>query len=297
MTLPQPPEREDVFLRRRTLCVRHRPSTTPDAPKAVFVHGLGGSSLNWTDLMALMQGDVDGYAIDLGGFGQSPPPRDGDYSPEGHARSVIEFIEEELGGEPVHLFGNSLGGAVCVQLAARRPEFVRTLTLISPAMPGQRITKSNAHLPVVAVPGVGEKFIEKYLELPAETRVRNTVEACYGDPSRVPAQRMAEAQVEVESREHLTYSTDAFLRSLRGLLRTFVDPGSDRPWKLAGRVSCPVLAVYGLLDPLVNAKDAHRITKAFRDAHVVVLSDSGHVAQMEHPDEVYAAWVRFCRDA
>ena len=62
-------------------------------------------------------------------------------------------------------------------------------------------------------------------------------------------------------------------------------------------MSCPVLAVYGLLDPLVNAKDAHRITKAFRDAHVVVLSDSGHVAQMEHPDEVYAAWVRFCRDA
>ena len=66
----------------------------PDAPKAVFVHGLGGSSLNWTDLMALMQGDVDGYAIDLGGFGQSPPPRDGDFSPQGHARSVIEFIDE-----------------------------------------------------------------------------------------------------------------------------------------------------------------------------------------------------------
>lgn len=297
MSLPLPPEREDVSLRRRTLSVRHRPSTMPDAPKAVFVHGLGGSNLNWTDLMALMQGDVDGYAIDLGGFGQSPPPRDGDFSPHGHARSVIEFIEEVLGGEPVHLFGNSLGGAVCVQLAARRPELVRTLTLISPALPGQRITKSNAHLPVVAVPGVGEKFIEKYLELPAETRVRNTIEACYGDPSRVPAQRMEEARAEVESREHLTYSTDAFLRSLRGLLRTFVDPGSDRPWKLAGRVSCPVLAVYGLLDPLVNAKDAHRITKAFRDAHVVVLSDSGHVAQMEHPEEVYAAWVRFCRNA
>lgn len=297
MTLPQPPERQDVYLRRRTLSVRHRPSTLPDAPKAVFVHGLGGSNLNWTDLMARMQGDVDGYAIDLGGFGQSPPPRDGDYSPAGHARSVVEFIDEELRGEPVHLFGNSLGGAVCVQLAARRPELVRTLTLISPALPGQRITKSNAHLPVVAVPGVGEKFIEKYLELPPETRVRNTIEACFGDPSRVPAQRMEESRLEVEAREHLTYSSDAFLRTLRGLLRTFVDPGSDRPWNLAGRVACPVLAVYGLLDPLVNAKDAHRITKAFRDAHVVVLSDSGHVAQMEHPDEVYAAWVRFCRDA
>jgi pimeloyl-ACP methyl ester carboxylesterase len=91
----------------------------------VFIHGLGGSSLNWTDLMAALQPDVDGYAIDLGGFGQSPPPRDGDMTPAGHAAGVVEFIVEELGGEPVHVFGNSLGGAVALQLAARRPDLAR----------------------------------------------------------------------------------------------------------------------------------------------------------------------------
>lgn len=297
MVLPQPPERTEVYLRRRTLSIRHRPGTHSDAPKAVFIHGLGGSSLNWTDLMALMIDDVDGYAIDLGGFGQSPPPRDGDFTPQGHARSVAEFIEEELGGVPVHVLGNSLGGAVALQLAARNPELVRTLTMIAPALPVQKPTKSNVHLPVIAIPGLGEKFIDKYMTLPAATRVKNTIDTCFGDPSRVPAQRMQEALEEAEGREHLTYSSDAFLRSLRGLLRTFVDLGSDRPWQLARRVRCQTLAIYGLQDPLVDAKDAHRITKDFRDAHVVVLADSGHVAQMEHADEVYAAWVRFCRDA
>ena len=35
----------------------------------------------------------------------------------------------------MHLIGNSLGGAVCVKVAATRPDLIRTLTLISPALP------------------------------------------------------------------------------------------------------------------------------------------------------------------
>jgi pimeloyl-ACP methyl ester carboxylesterase len=38
----------------------------------------------------------------------------------------------------VHLVGNSFGGAVALTVAARRPELVRTLTLVSPAMPDLR---------------------------------------------------------------------------------------------------------------------------------------------------------------
>lgn len=295
VSLPTPWPRTDAFLASRTLSVRHAPSTTPGAPRAVFIHGLGGSSLNWTDLMAALQPDVDGYAIDLGGFGQSPPPRDGDMTPAGHAAGVVEFIVEELGGEPVHVFGNSLGGAVALQLAARRPDLARSLTLISPALPSAFATRSNAHLPVIAVPGVGERLVDKYLTLPAEQRVRATIDTCFGDPARVPGQRTDEAREEAESRDHLPYAADAFLRSLRGLLRTYVDLGPQRPWKLAARVQCPTLVVYGRQDPLVDPKAAHRVTKHFRHAHVVVLSDSGHVAQMEHPELVYEAWSRFCR--
>ena len=223
--------------------MRHLPSTSPDAPKAVLIHGLGGSSLNWTDLMAAMQADVDGYAVDLGGRRQSPTPRDGDMTPAGHARSIAEFIEAELGGEPVHLLGNSLGGAVALQLAGRRPELVRTLTMIAPALPIQKITRSNVHLPVIAIPGLGEKFVDKYQTLPAESRVKNTIEVCFGDPSRVPPQRLEEAIEEARGRETHTYATDAFLRSLRGLFASFLDVGSDRPWQLAKRVTCPTLAI------------------------------------------------------
>lgn len=284
--------RRDVRLSSRTLSVRHAEPTTPGVPTAVFAHGLGGSALNWTDLMGLLRGQLDGWSVDLGGFGMSPPPRDGDMSPAGHARGIVEFIEH-LGTSPVHLFGNSLGGAVMLQLAARRPDLARSLTLISPALPAVFATKSNAHLPVIAVPGVGERLVPKYLEAPADARVRGTIEVCFADPSRVSPQRMAESVAEVQSRDHLPYATDAFLRTLRGLLKTFLDPGPNRPWKLAERVTCPTLVIYGRKDPLVDPRSAFRVTKHFKDAHVVVLPDSGHVAQMEHPDFVAAAWERF----
>jgi pimeloyl-ACP methyl ester carboxylesterase len=148
---------------------------------------------------------------------------------------------------------------------------------------------------VIAVPGVGERLVPKYLENDAGARVRGTIDVCFADPSRVSPLRMAEAVEEVKSRDHLTYASDAFLRSLRGLLKTFVDVGPNRPWKLAERVTCPTLVIYGRKDPLVDARSAHRVTKHFTNAHVVVLPDSGHVAQMEHPDFVSAAWERFLR--
>jgi len=294
MTVETAWPREDVMLPGRTLSVRHAPGREAGLPPAVMAHGLGGSSLNWTDLMGLLQGDVDSWAVDLGGFGQSPPPRDGNMTPSGHARSLAEFVEHLAAG-PVHLFGNSMGGAVALQLAARRPDLVRSLTLISPALPSLFATKSNAHLPVIAVPGVGERLVPKYLETDPGSRVQGTIDVCYADPTRVSPQRLAESVEEVRSRDHLPYASDAFLRSLRGLLRTYLDPGPNRPWKLAERVACPTLVIYGRKDPLVDPRSAHRVTRHFRDAHVVVLPDSGHVAQMEHPEFVAAAWERFIR--
>jgi len=284
--------REDLRLATRTLSVRHAPAALPDLPPALYVHGLGGSSLNWTDFMHAMQPLVDGWAVDVGGFGYSPPPRDGDMSPSGHARSLVDLIAH-LDIAPVHLFGNSMGGAVALQLAARRPDLVRSLTLISPALPSLNLTKQNAHLPVIAVPGIGERLVPKFMEADAETRVRGSIDVTYADPSRVTPERLQEAADETRQHDRLPYASDAFLRSLRGLLRTFTDVGPNRPWKLAERVTCPTLVIYGRRDPLVDSRTAHRVTKHFRHAHVVVLPDSGHVAQMEHPEFVLAAWERF----
>lgn len=267
---------------------------------AVLVHGLGGSSLNWLPLLDRLDGEVTALALDLPGFGTSPPPRDGDYTPRGHARAVAAAIEQwrERGGinAPVDLFGNSMGGAVAVQLAARRPDLVASVTLISPALPSVRVGRGNVHLPVVAIPGVGESLVRRYAAVPVEQRVQATLDACTTDPSRVPANLRDALVVEAAERDAMPYATDAFLRSLRGLLATFADRGPERPWRLARRVAQPVLAIYGEDDVLVDARGASRAAREFANVEVVLLDDCGHVAQMEHPDLVAGLWAdRFAR--
>ena len=258
----------------------------------MYLHGLGGASTNWTDLMGLLQGEVEGWAPDLNGFGQSPPPRDGDYSPLGHAKAVAEFIEQGLGGRPVHLLGNSLGGAVALQLAARRPDLVQSLALVSPALPDVRPNRTNFLLPVMAIPGLGETLSARTAKMDVAQRVQMTFKNCFADPSCVPQQRVDEAIAAATAYGALPYANDAFLQSLRGLLKTYLDSGPRRPWKLAELVECKSLLIYGRQDQLVNAHGALKSTKHFKHAQVIVIPNSGHVSQLEHPDMVAEAWIK-----
>jgi hypothetical protein len=85
-----------------------RPPRTRRREPGLFVHGLGGSATNWTDLMGLLEGVIGSEAVDLPGFGHSPPARRSTVG--AHARAVIG-----------HLEGSGRGpGAPVRQLARRR---------------------------------------------------------------------------------------------------------------------------------------------------------------------------------
>jgi len=287
--LPSPWPREDVLVTNGTLSVRQAPALDPaTAEPALFVHGLGGNATNWTDLMALLRDRIDGVAVDLPGFGWSPPPRDGDFSLRRSADSLADLVETRTDGRPVHLFGNSMGGAIAVQLAARHPHLVRTLTLVSPALPKVGVRRSNVHLPVIAAPGLGTTLMKRYLTLDADTRAKATIDVCFADPSSVPVERMNEAVQEVRRRDALPYTGDVFVQSLRSLLSTYLDRSDERPWRLAERITVPTLLVYGRADKLVDPIHAH--TKAFPDVRVLVLPHAGHVSQIEQPVLVADAW-------
>lgn len=145
------------------------------------MHGLGGSSQNWSALMLLLEDILDGEAVDLPGFGDSPPPDDGDYSLTGHARALIRYLDA-AGRGPVHLLGNSLGGAVSTRVAAVRPDLVRTLTLISPALPELRVQRSAVPTALMALPGVAPLFSRLTKDWTAEQRTKGVMALCYGDP-------------------------------------------------------------------------------------------------------------------
>jgi pimeloyl-ACP methyl ester carboxylesterase len=266
------------------LSVRSTPQP-PGTEPALLVHGLGGSALNWTDLMALLADRLASRAVDLPGFGLSPPPADGDYTLARHSRAVVRLLEADARG-PVHLMGNSLGGAVATVVAATRPDLVRTLTLISPALPDLRLGWYRAQVAALALPGIGTTVSRMLGSMAPEQRVRGLLAMVFADPSRVASDRFAEAVAEVERRATLPYSVEALAGSARGLLQWYAVTGPHSLWRLAGRVSAPTLVLYGRQDRLVPHRGASKAKLAFPDATVVVLPRSGHVAQMEQPELV-----------
>jgi pimeloyl-ACP methyl ester carboxylesterase len=274
------------------LFVRSAPADS-DAEPAVFVHGLGGSATNWTDLMDLLRrpaADQDGpalrcEAVDLPGFGCSPPPPSGEYSIDAAAVAVSDLIEER-GYWPVHLVGNSLGGAVCVRLAARRPDLVRTLTLISPALPDLLPRLVPLRVMLASTPWLGRRLLSHAQQASAQDRASLVIKDVYADPSRVHPSRRAEEVAEVVRRDGLEYASQALLAAARGLVTEYMRPGPRSLWRDAGRVTAPVLVIHGSHDKLVRPAMAARAARSFHGARVVLLPRTGHVAMMERPDLV-----------
>ncbi|GLW33399.1 alpha/beta hydrolase [Actinoplanes regularis] len=278
--------------------VRDTPALRPDAEPAVYVHGLGGSSQNFTDLAGLLADRFAGQAVDLPGFGYSDPsPR---YSIPAFATTLIDYLEAS-GRGPVHLVGNSLGGSISVRVAALRPDLVRTLTLVSPAMPflNPRRTAQGPMLPLLALPGAERLMAWGLTRITAEQMAEQVLAACFGDTSKVHPQRRAEAMEEIQLRYTIAHYPRAYLGTLRGLVGSFLRaylPGVNSQWRLAERVTAPTLVIGGLTDKMVDPRVPAQVARAIPDSRLLILPGVGHVAQMEVPRLVGRAIVGMLED-
>ena len=267
---------------------RHRlhVRTTPGAgtEPALFVHGLGGSSHNWTDFAGVLRDRLAIESIDLPGHGRSGPGES--YRLQAHADVVIAYLEHS-GRGPVHLVGNSMGGAISVLVAAQRPDLVRTLTLISPAVPDNRLRafplKSDPLSAVLIVRGLGERLVQRYLRtVPVEVRVDRTLKLCLADPARYPQARREEAIAETKVRDEFAWNARAVLASMRGLAGAqFLHRKVG--WTTLGSIAAPTLVVWGDTDRLVAPDLAPHVAAAIPDSRLQVFDRMGHTAMMEDP--------------
>jgi pimeloyl-ACP methyl ester carboxylesterase len=270
-----------------TLHVRMTPGPD-DRPPAVYLHGLSGSGTNWTDLAAQLAPHAAGMALDLPGFGRSRPLGSRLYTASAHADAVLCFLAGQ--GRPVHLLGNSLGGAVALRVAARRPELVRSLTLLAPAMPDRRPDPrrlSDPRILLAAVPWLRARVSRRLAEVTPRERVEQMLRLCFGDPSSVPEHRIAEAVTEVGERAVQPWAGEALWGTARGMLRGwFVGPSL---WSVAARVSVPTLVVWGGRDRLMSPRLAARATSTLPNGRLLALPEVGHIPQIERPVTVARA--------
>jgi pimeloyl-ACP methyl ester carboxylesterase len=83
----------------------------------VLIHPLGAELVVWEPVLGRLARERDVIALDLPGFGASPPlPDDVAPTPQLLAGAVAEFLGG-LGIQRAHLAGNSLGGWIALELA------------------------------------------------------------------------------------------------------------------------------------------------------------------------------------
>jgi pimeloyl-ACP methyl ester carboxylesterase len=265
---------------------------------AVLVHGLGGNMLNWAALGPLLAERMRVVAPDLAGFGRTPPA--GRSSSIAANRALLDRFLEAISGEPVILFGNSMGGLIAILEASAHPEKVAALVLVDPALPRANGARPDplvvASFASYAVPGIGERFVAaRARALGAEGLVRETLRMCNTDPTRVPPE-IVDAHIELarERLETMPWANKAFLEAARSLLGILARKRIFR--ETANRITSPTLIIHGSRDRLVPVAAARQAVAERPDWTLEVLEGIGHTPQLEAPEAVHERASRWLDD-
>ncbi len=255
--------------------IRVRQSGDPAHPPVLLLHGIGRSLEDWDPQHDRLAADHRVISVDLPGFGLSEPlpGRVGLAAlAEGVAATVAALGEDR----PVHVMGNSLGGAVAMKMLATDPARIATLTLVNSAGFGREVALA---LRILAVPGLGKPLLRS-IDARSAYRIERSL---FHDRAHVTEERVAFA-VRVAARPD---NARVFLETARelGTLR-----GIRAPWRetLLSQVAAhprPALIVWGERDLILPPAHLAAARAAFPHARTHLFADTGHLPQIERADD------------
>jgi 2-hydroxymuconate-semialdehyde hydrolase len=246
----------------------------PAHPPVLLVHGIGRSLEDWDELVDRLRDDHRVIRLDVPGFGQSDPLA----GPVGHAsvaRGIAPVLDALGESRPVHAIGNSLGGAIVMELAVADPERVRSLTLVNSAGFGATVTPL---LRMLAVPGLGWLATRRTTKQSARLLER----AIFVDRALVTPERVARA-VRIGNRRGNGTFMYRMVRSL-STWRGVRPEWRARLLREVARSDRPVLVIWGDRDRILPVSHLPVALGTFPHASHHVFRDIGHMPQIETPD-------------
>jgi pimeloyl-ACP methyl ester carboxylesterase len=262
--------------------IRYHATGPEEGPAIVLLHGIGRSLEDWELQHTRLPATHRIISLDLPGFGLSqrlPSP-----ATLGSLTDGVWATLDALGlSEPLHLMGNSLGGAVAMQMTVDEPARVRTLTLVSSAGFGRTVTVA---LRILAVPGLGRPLLRRM----ADPRIaRRTERTIFSDAALVTTERI-ETAVKIARQPDFAavyLETARALGGVRGVAPRWRRELLPRVAKLGK----PTMLLWGERDLILPSLHLAAAREVFPHAQAHVFPATGHMPQIERPDE-FAALVR-----
>ena len=249
----------------------------------ILLHGFGATGFTWRYWIRGLARDRRVYVVDLKGFGRSPKPRDGRYSPHDHADAVCRMVEDH-GLERFTLIGHSLGGGVALLTALRmldagQSDRVKALVLVASAAVPQNLPRfiGLARLPVFGVATLGS--------VPPRHLVRWVLRQIVHDRSVVAGDWV--------DGYAMPLATPDARYGVLATARAIIPPDVDEIVRRFPELRIPALLLWGRHDRVVPLWVGERLAAGLPQARLEVLEDCGHMPPEELPAESLALVTRF----
>ena len=272
-----------VVLQVRGARVRVRVAGDPQKPPVLLLHGIGRSLEDWGEQFVRLSASYRLIALDLPGSGFSER-RPETISLDDLARAAIEILDAVQESRAVHVVGNSLGGAVAMQIAAARPDRVASLVLVSSAGFGAEVALP---LRLMTLPFLGSLLTMH----PTAASARMSERLSLADPSLVTSARIEHALAIARQPQTgaVMVETARALATMRGVKEKW----RTELLRSVAALQLPTLVVWGERDRVLPSSHLSAARDAFPHAEVRLFPDVGHMPQIEIPDQFAERVYRF----
>ncbi|SDM03786.1 alpha/beta fold hydrolase [Arthrobacter sp. ok362] len=256
---------------------RLRYRKTGSGEPVLLLHGIGQSLDDWNEQHERLSERHTVYSVDLPGFAYSE--RLSGPATLANLADVLPALLDALGVHaPLPVIGNSLGGAVAMKLAADHSDRVSALVLANSAGFGKEVALV---LRLLAFRPLGALLMR-----PDESASRRTVESLFYDKTVVTDARVGHAFALSQRATHRQTLLDV-ARDLGTI------SGVRAEWRTAligtlAQSEVPTLVVWGDHDHILPFSHLGAATASLPRSESYVFSNTGHMPQIERPDEFAA---------
>ncbi|WP_158603898.1 alpha/beta fold hydrolase [Cryobacterium tepidiphilum] len=252
--------------------IRYR--RTGDGAPVLLLHGIGQSLEDWDEQHDRLADRHTVYSVDLPGFGYSER-MPGPATLATLAGVLPGFLDAVGVAGPIPVVGNSLGGAVAMTFAAAHPDRVAALVLADSAGFGQEVTLG---LRLLAI-----KPLSALLLHPGLKGSRRIVQGIFHDKAMATDARVAIAFTLAQRPAHAQTMLEV-ARDL-GTFRGVREEWRTELVEAVAVLGIPTLVAWGDRDRILPALHLDAAADALPNAETHVFRDSGHMPQIEKPDE------------